>query len=147
MADVSNAYVLLQSISEIEHYIVTANGTEYDFTVSSAEGELTGASYLGRELTAEAFRELYSRGLDIKITGDMDDTQAYGRHILNITYQTVNGEKQSVDYYEFDGRYCCVTLNGTGRFLARLSDLEAFTEYLEVLANGGQKTVLKGATA
>ena len=147
VADVSNAYVLLQSISEIEHYIVTANGTEYDFTVSSAEGELTGASYLGRELAAEAFRELYSRGLDIKITGDMDDTQAYGRHILNITYQTANGEKQSVDYYEFDGRYCCVTLNGTGRFLARLSDLEAFTEYLEVLANGGSKTVLKGATA
>lgn len=137
VADVSNAYVLLQSISEVEHYIVTVNGTEYDFAVSSAEGELTGASYQGKELAAEDFRELYSLGLDIKITGDMDDTQAKGRHILNITYQVTDGAEQSVDYYEFDGRYCCVTLNGTGRFLARLSDLEEFTEYLQTLVNGG----------
>lgn len=137
VADVSNAYVLLQNISEVEHYIVTINGAEYDFAVSSAEGELSGASYQEKELTAEDFRELYSLGLDIKITGDMDDTQTKGRHILNITYQVTDGTEQSVDYYEFDGRYCCVTLNGTGRFLARLSDLEEFTEYLESLVNQG----------
>lgn len=133
VADVSNAYILLQEISEVNRYTVNVGGKSYAFALTAEDGELRQVSFEGQTLDVEAFRELYSLGLDIKIVGDMENPEEKGSHILNITYQCTDGTEHSVDYYAFDGRYCYVTLDGSGRFIVRLSAIEAFTEYLYTL--------------
>lgn len=133
VADVANAFVLLQSVDEVQHYIVNTNGTAYDFTLSADENGLSAVSYQQRQIDVEAFRELYSLGLNIKIVGDVESGETGGAPVLNLTYRCADGSENRVDFYEIDGRYCHVTLNGNGRFKVRLSDIEKFAECLRTL--------------
>lgn len=133
VSDVANAYVLLQSVAETERYTVRAEGKTYAFSLESQEGELSRVTYEGKSMDVELFRELFSRGLDMKIvgdaTGDVDKTQC----ILALTYLGTDGRTNVLEYYDVDGRYCYVERNGSGRFLVRLSAVEAFLEHLHTI--------------
>lgn len=130
VADVANAYVLLQNVSELKRYTVNVGRESYGFDLSSEGGKLTAVSYRGRDVDVEQFRDLYSLGLDIKVIGDVEDPEAAGSRILNITYGCTDGTEHSVDFFELDGRYAYVELDGSGRFTVRLSAIEAFEERL-----------------
>lgn len=133
VADVSNAYVLLQDISELSQYTVKVGEESYVFDLSADDGKLIWVSCQGREVDVEEFRDLYSLGLDIKIVGDVDSTQIPGGPILSITYRCTDSTVHSVDYYDLDGRFGYVELDGAGRFTVRLSAVEAFEKCLHSL--------------
>lgn len=133
VADVANAYVLLQNVSELSRYTVNMGGESHVFDLSSQGDKLSAVSCRGRDVDVERFRDLYSLGLDIKVIGDVENPEAAGSRILNITYHCKDGTVHSVDYFELDGRYGYAELDGSGRFTVRLSAIEAFEQCLNSL--------------
>lgn len=133
VADVSNAYVLLQSIAQLDAFTVEDGNNTWEFSLEAAEDKLASVIWNGAELDVEAFRDLYSLAMEIKVAGDIPDPEAKGEHLLTLTYHCSDGTVQRVDYYDYDGRYGYVTLNDAGRFLVRLSAIEDFTNCLLTL--------------
>ena len=113
--------------SFVDAFTVEDGNNTWEFSLEAAEDKLASVIWNGAELDVEAFRDLYSLAMEIKVAGDIPE------HLLTLTYHCGDGTVQRVDYYDYDGRYGYVTLNDAGRFLVRLSAIEDFTNCLLTL--------------
>ena len=135
LSDVVSAFIVLQDIDDLKALsAVIGNGEEMTFELPDTEGDhevrVNGSE---KTIDIEDFRNLYSLAISIKIMNDAREDEQSGERIMEIKYVCADDSEHVVDFYEVDGRYAYVTLNGNGRFTVKLSDVEAFQAKLEEL--------------
>ena len=128
--------IVLQDIYHLNEMDVTYDGKTTKFSVSTDDEGKLNALMNGEVIDGGSFQKLYRRAVFIRIASDLREQDEIGDVILNLTYVSDAGEKNSIDFYYVDGRYVYYKLNGFGRFKVKMSDIETFL--------GGYETVLSG---
>lgn len=132
--DLIDVSVWMRSIDKVESISVNAGGVSYEMKFARNEnGELTGGSVNGKDISETAVRDIYSKILNVHIEGFSEDISASELKSKSkdytITLHLLDGRNEKADFYAIDARSYGIDAGenfGEGFYtnISSLSDLE-----------------------